>query len=209
MIIRFHLSRESMAESNEQLLKNTINELTQRIEKMETQINDNKSLICLRDDKRGCNTTLDISEINSLLISHTSVVFYNNSDINHKNCINHRDYRNSGKIINYQPLSYYLGNIQYFTDLICVIINDVGIIDLVFLKNNTKLRRIILEKLPMLEDIGTIGDLPNLKNITIINCPNIKNLKILEQCIGLKKLTVKPPINLNGVSLPSVEIIVI
>ena len=78
-----------------------------------------------------------------------------------------------------------------------------------FLRKNTKLVILVLENLPVLENIDQIINLPNLQFVTINNCPNIKNLKILEQCIGLKKLKVKPPINLNGILLPSVEIVVV
>lgn len=209
-----------MTQSDEiSVLKNTITELTQRIKKME-DTSKTKSFIYLKDGKAKRTVTIDIIETSYLNITPVKLVFNNIYNEEYSKII---DYKSA--FCKYRDLSDYLKYIKYLTNLKFIAIHgvtliipyekgitlhyDVGIKNLSFLEKNTEILSIRLNNLSMLEDINQIVTLPNLQKITIDNCPNIKNLKILEQCISLKKLIVKPPINLNGILLPSVEVIII
>ena len=211
------LSIEPMADEIS-VLKNTIDELTQRIKKLE-DASKTKSFIYLKDEKTKSTVTIDILETNCINITPLRLIFSNIYDNNYEKNINYKSVLD-GRI--YRDISEYLIKIEYLTNLKFIAIHgitlpaiwkpsyyDVDIRSLPFLGKNTEILSITLHNLSTLENIDQIVNLENLKNIKIINCPNIKNLKILEKCIGLIKLTVKPPINLNGILLPSVEIVVL
>ncbi len=200
------------------VLKNTIDELIQRIKKLEHDCN--ARFIYLRDGHTKSTVTMDVLEAIYLNITPIQLIFSNLHNEEYRKIIEYKS-----ALCKYRDLSDYLIYIKYLTNLKFIAIHgiilhnemfpfqvlhyDVDIKNLSFLEKNTEILSIKLINLSMLEDIDQIVTLPNLQHIIIDNCPNIKSLRILEDCIELKKLTVRPPINLNGILLPSVEVIII
>lgn len=119
-------------------------------------------------------------------------------------------YKNNRIINNCRYIKLYnendLLNLQYLTDLKYLAISNNKKYSISSYENLNRISKcknltlLLLNKLTKLTDISFCSQLPNLRELYLLDCPNIEDISCLKDCINLQYLDVTGSINIKNIN---------